>query len=387
MLVKQVYELVNQATKEAIGETTVLLEDLTNVVDVGEAIFNSSAFDAYVKALVNHIGKVVFVNRPYTGRAPKLLMDAWEFGSVLEKVRTEMPEATENESWELQDGASYDPNIFYKPKVSVKFFNSKTTFEINRSITELQVKQSFSSAVQLNAFISMLFNAVYDSLAVKLDALIMRTLNNFIAETVFEEYQGADLRSKSGTRAINLLYKYNNTVNVGGDALSVEKAMYDKEFIRYAAREMGLVARRMGTMSTLFNMGRTQKHTPRDRMKLVFLNEFEESAKVYLYSDTFHDDYVKLPAADTVDFWQGSGTDFEFDEVSKIHVKTSTGNEVEVSGVLAIMFDRDAAAVTNHDPRVKTNYNGKAEFTNYFYKQDAQYLNDFDENFVVFFIA
>ena len=135
MKVNQIYELMNSVTGEVLGEEAVVNEDLSNVVDIGTALFNASAIDAYVKSLVNHIGKVIFVNRPYSGSVPSVLMDGWEFGSVLEKISADIPEATENESWELENGASYEQDIFYKPSVTAKFFNSKVTFEIPMSFT------------------------------------------------------------------------------------------------------------------------------------------------------------------------------------------------------------------------------------------------------------
>ena len=95
MKITQVYEFVNAATKEALGETVVLNEDLSNIVTVGEAVFNANAMDKYVKALVNRIGKTIFVNRVYQGSAPSVMMDGWEYGSVLQKVSTGLPEATE----------------------------------------------------------------------------------------------------------------------------------------------------------------------------------------------------------------------------------------------------------------------------------------------------
>lgn len=98
MKVSQVYELVNSATKEYLGETAVLNEDLSNTVDFGSALFDATTVDNYVKTLVDRIGKVIFVNRPYSGYAPKVLMDSWEFGSVLQKVNAKLLEATENES-------------------------------------------------------------------------------------------------------------------------------------------------------------------------------------------------------------------------------------------------------------------------------------------------
>lgn len=374
MEVSQVYQFVNTAAQESIGDSAVLSEDLSNIVDVGNAIFNASAFDKYVKSLINHIGKVIFVNRPYRGSAPSVLRDSWEYGSILEKITSEMPQAVENESWDLVDGASYDPNIFHKPVAEAKFFNKMTTFEIDRSITERQVRQSFSSANQLNAFISMLFNEVDKAMTVRMDALVMRTINNMAAETVRD----------GGAKAINLLTGYNQQY---GESITAAQAILKPEFIRYAAYQMALMVDRLTRMSTLFNIGGKQRFTPKDLQHIVMLSEFRAAADVFLQSTTFHDEYTKLVNAETVPFWQGSGTDYSFANTSKIDVTTASGNQQVVNGLLACIWDRDALGVMSENSRVTTNYNAKAEFTNYFYKRDARYFNDFNENFVAFYVA
>ena len=384
MEIKQVYEIVNLATQEAIGDSAVVNEDLSNIVDVGTAVFNASAFDAYVKSLVNHIGKVVFVNRPYRGSAPSVLMDAWEYGSVVEKICSEMPEAVENESWELEDGASYDPNVFHAPKAEAKFFNKMTTFEIDRSITERQVRQSFSSATQLNAFISMLFNEVEKSLTVKTDGLVMRTINNMIVETMYAQYSGGAITGAGGPKAVNLLARFNTQYS---KSLTAGAAILDPDFIRYAAYTMALYVDRLTRMSTLFNIGGKQRFTPKDLQHIVMLSEFRSAADVFLQSSTFHDEYTKLVNAETVPFWQGSGTDYAFSNTGKIDATTVAGHSQTVTGVLGCIWDRDALGVMNFNSRVTTQYNAKAEFTNYFYKRDARYFNDMNENFVVFFVA
>lgn len=384
MEVSQIYSIVNNATEEVLGETGIVSEDLSNIVDVGNSVFNASAFDAYVKSLVNQIGRIVFVNRPYRGSAPSVLMDAWEYGSVVEKISSELPEATENESWELTDGQSYDPHIFHQPVAEAKFFNKMTTFEIDRSITERQVKQSFQSATQLNAFLSMLFNEVEKSLTVKTDALVMRTINNMTAETIYNAYNGGAITGKGNTRAVNLLARYNEKYE---KQLTAGAAMLDPDFIRYAAFTMGLYTDRLARMSTLFNVGGKQRFTPKDLLHTVLLSEFAVAADVYLQSDTFHENYTKLVDAEKVAYWQGTGTDYAFDNTGKINVTTSAGHAQTATGIIGVMFDRDALGVTNFNSRVTTQYNAKAEFTNYFYKRDARYFNDFNENFVVFFVA
>lgn len=384
MEVKQVADFVNSAASETIGQETLLTEDLSNSVDVGNAVFDANAFDAFVKSLVNHIGKVIFVNRPYRGSAPSVLMDAWEYGSVVEKITSEMPIATENESWELVDGASYDPHIFHQPKAEAKFFNKMTTFEIDRSITERQLRQSFSSATQLNAFVSMLFNEVEKALTVRNDALIMRTINNMTAETLYSQYSGGAMTGVGGPKAVNLLARYNAQYST---SLTAAQAILNPDFIRYAAYQMALTVDRLTRMSVLFNVGGKQRFTPKDLQHIVMLSEFRAAADVFLQSNTFHDEYTKLINAETVPFWQGSGTDYAFTSTGAIDVTTVDGHAVQAGGILGVIFDRDALGVMNFNSRVTTDYNAKAEFTNYFYKRDARYFNDFNENFVVFFVA
>lgn len=396
MEVKQIYTLINSVSKEVLGKTDIVQEDLTGIVDLGKEVFNQSAVDNYVKSLVNHIGKVIFVNRPYAGKVPSVLMDAWEFGSVLEKISADVPEAEENDTWNLQDGQSYDQDVFHKPTVSAKFFNSKVTFEVPVSITERQVKESFSNAAQLNGFISMIYAAVEKSMTIKADALIMRTINNMIAETVLADAQafgataagdmaGANLSSASTARCVNLLKLYNE--KTGAETpLTAAKAITDPDFIRFASYVMGTYADRLQSISTVFNVGGKERFTPKDMLHVVLLSDFAKAAQTYLYSDTFNRGDVLLPQAETVPFWQGSGQNYEFASTGHIKVKESGGKAVEITGVLGVMFDRDALGVCNLDRRVTTNYNAKAEFFNNYYKFDAGYFNDTNENFVVFFI-
>lgn len=396
MEVKQIYKLINSVSGEVLGRTDIVNEDLTGIVDLGTEVFNQNAVDNYVKSLVNHIGKVIFVNRPYAGKVPSVLMDAWEFGSVLEKISADVPEAEENDTWNLTDGHSYDQDVFHKPTVTAKFFNSKVTFEVPVSITERQVKESFSNAAQLNGFISMIYAAVEKSMTIKADALIMRTINNMIAETVLadavafgataaDDMTGADLSSASTARCVNLLKLYKD--KTGAETpLTAANAITDPDFIRFASYVMGTYADRLQSISTVFNVGKKERFTPKDMLHVVLLSDFAKAAQTYLYSDTFNRGDVVLPQAETVPFWQGSGKNYEFASTGNINIKESGGKVVEISGVLGVMFDRDALGVCNLDRRVTTNYNAKAEFFNNYYKFDAGYFNDTNENFVVFFI-
>ena len=383
MKVTQLHTLVNAVTQEILGETGVVAEDLSNVVDIGKTIIDSDNVDNYVKKLVNHIGKVVFVNRLYTGGVPSVLMDSWEYGSILEKISADLPEATINETWALEDKKDYSPDVFYKPSVSAKFFNSKVTFEIPMSFTEIQVKESFSSKEQLNGFISMLTTSIENSMTVKLDALIMRTINNMIAETLHAELADKDY-TKTGVKAVNLLKLYNETVTA---PLTADNAVTDPEFIRFATYQISMYSDRMSKIYTLFNVEKAERFTPKDLQHIVLLSDFAKASETFLASNTQNAEMVALPKHETVPYWQGSGTGYSFDDVSTINVKTASKADVNVKGILGVIFDRDALGVSNLDRRVTTNYNPRAEFYTNFYKFDAGYYNDLSENFVLFFIG
>lgn len=379
MKVTQLKDIVNSVTGEVLGKTDVVNDDLSNLVDVGNEIFDTDNVDNYVKKLIDRIGQVIFVNRLYAGGVPSVLMDSWEYGSVVEKISADLPEADENDSWNLQNGQTYSQDTFYQPKVSAKFFNSKVTFDVKLSFTTQQVKESFSNVNELNGFISMLETGVKNSMTVKLDGLIMRTINNMT---------GQILNSANGLQKVNLLTEYNTA---SGQTLTANKALMDKDFLKFASLTIKKYQARITKMSTLFNAGGKARFTTTDNLHTVLLSDFADSAEVYLMSDTYHNDTVSLPNHETVPYWQGSGKSYAFNDISKIDVKIDAGNktpkQVTQTGILGVMFDTNALGVSNLNQRTTTSYNARAEFYTNYYKMDAGYFNDLNENFVVFYIA
>lgn len=403
MKVTQVYETLNTVIKETLGQTDLVKEDLSNIVDVGNAVFNADAVDNYVRKLVDHIGKVVFDNRIYDTKEPDIMVDGWEYGSVLEKIRCEIPDSVANESWQLQDGQTYNQDVFHAPKVAAKFYNSRVTFEIDMSFAEEQVKSSFSNATQLNAFFSMIENKIKMRKKIDYQNLKMRTINNFTAATIFDAYASVagtetkitdtEIAKGSKGRVINLYYLFKQ--KFPNSTATVSNCLQDLEFIKFAAYTMRLYMKRLRNASQLFNIGGTVKFTDEKNLKVILLDEFNEAASVYLQSDTFHDELVKLPSAQTVSYWQGSGTAYDFSATTKIstailnprNVSASGTKEVTASGILGVMFDREALGVCNIKDTVKPHLNNKADFVTNFYKSFAGYYNDYDENFLVFLVA
>lgn len=379
MKVNQIHEIMNTVTSEVLGKENIVTEDLSNIVEVGKEIINADKIDSYVNKLVHHIGKVEFTNQKYSGNAKSVLMDSWEYGSILQRIDAELPTAYENSTWNLVDGQTYDPNVFYQPKVSSQFFDNKVTFEIPISFAEKQVKDSFSNSNQLNGFLSMLTNQVDTSMTIKLDSLIMRTINNYI---------GNVMDSNNPNTSINLLKMYNEK---SGQTLTADKCLTDSGFLRFANFIINTYVDRVSRISKLFNIGGKERFTNTENKNLILLTDFVNSSNVFLQADIRHNELTGVNNFDTVPYWQGSGNNFTFNEISSINVKinngTGTGKAVQKTGIIGVLFDKYALGVSNLDKRVTTNYNPKAEFYTNFYKADSGYFNDFNQNFIVFYVA
>lgn len=376
MEMTQIYEIVNETTSQVTGTEPLADVDLNKVVDIGAEVLDSDKVDHYVKALIDRIGKVVFVNRPYTGGTPSVMMDSWEYGAILEKIQYEgLPEAEVNDTWNLEDRRSYDPNIFYKPTVSAKFFSERRTFDIPMSFAQRQVKSAFTNSGQLQAFFAMIETAISNGMTVKMDSLVEATINNFIATSYGD--------GTANARVVKLLTEY--AAFTGTAAPSAATALSDPEFIKFCAYILKRKAVQMQKLSTVFNAGGKYRHTPADRLHLILHADFAAAADAYLQSDTYHNEFVSLPNSDQVAFWQGSGTTFNWADTSKIIVTPRGESEsVTISNIIGVMFDRDALGVANLDRRTTSNWNPKGEFTNNWYKFDAGYFNDFNENGIVF---
>ena len=364
MEVTQIADIVNQTTLEVTGNAELSSSDLNKVVEIGAEVLDTDddkIFDNYTKKLIDRIGKVVFVNRPYTGSTPSVMMDSWEYGAILEKIQYEgLPEAEDNDSWNLVDGQSYDPNVFHKPEVSAKFYSERRTFDIEMSFARRQTKTAFTNGAQLQAFFAMIETAISNGMTVKMDSLVQLTLANAIA-TIYSN------RVAHPVQYYDLVSMYYTAT--GDNTVTPENALVKPEFIRWASMTIKRVVARMRKLNVLFNQGGKYRHTPADRLHLILHSDFTASADSYLYSDTYHNEFVKLPKAEEVAFWQGTGTGFSWGDTSKIIVTPSgTNSPVTVHNVVGIAWDRDALGVSNLDRRVTTNWNPKAEFTNYFYQ-------------------
>lgn len=376
MLITQTKEILHTIAQEMLGEdNAIVTEKLENLQDIGNELITSANVDTYVKKLVDKIGKVVFKNRLLNSTAPSLLVDSWEYGAILQKVRMKLIPAEENDAVKLVDGQSYDQNVFHQPTVSATFYSKEITFEVPISYTTEQLKSSFNSESELNGFYNLLETTVQNSLTVNTDALIMRTINYRIGKTYTKGRE---------SQKINLLTGYNA---VSGKTLTTANCFQDEGFLKYAIAEIKNYQDRFKLPSSVFNDKKEQAFTPVQNQKLVLLSDFKNVVDTHLIPVVQNSENLTL-SCETVPYWQGSGASFAFEDISKIDVTLDTSSETaKVSGIVGILFDDEALKVGNLHQYVTTNYNAKGDFYTNYYKEQSGFFVDLSENFVIFYVA
>jgi len=404
MKYEQIASVLNSTiTTSMTGQIAVTKEDLSNIVDVGKAVLDYTSlstnnFNDFISGLIDQVGEVVFWDRVYRSLAPKIERESFEYGSVLMKTRVEAPDFRDNIShgtssisglagiWadavsksKAANCANYpelDPFEIVLPEAEAKFYNSAITFECPITIAERQLKTAFRSAQEMSAFIATIENRINMKKTIATDALIYRTIANFMGLKIL------------GGQYIDLAATYASETGNTAPA-NYTLAKNDGDFLRWAAMKIDMMRSYMKEASVLFNDAGYLTFTPDEKTKMIVLKDFDSALKSNLYSSTYHDEFVKLEGYEVVNDWQGTGNSINSADRSKLNVTVgkmfgaSQNNDVEAV-VVATIFDIDGCCVCNEDPHTTSQYNGRGEYTNFFYKWDARYLNDDVENGLVF---
>lgn len=381
----QIYTELNSMITNILGaNATLLKEDYSNIVDVGQSFANASKLDAFYQAVHDVQVRNIYSDRPYDGKLPSVLYESWEYGSIIGKIQGELLDATENVAWDLTNGSSIDPFVINKPNVSQKFFNKGVTFEIDVTKPEDQVMGAFDSWDSMVRFFAMIETLVRNSMTLRIEKLIFATIDNMIAVTY-----------GSGTatpRCVKLLTDYNA---LAGTSLTADKALYDEDFLKYACNIIMKYPKKMSQYRKIYNASGKARHTPANDLHVVMQVDFATSIKTHMQSNTYHEDLVKLPRYEEVACWQGVDDDDSVSSAMNVKVTAVKPNgnggettaDYDVAYVAGVMFDHEALGVMKPERKVKSIYNPKGEYFNDFHKWTARYFNDFDENFVIFLIA
>lgn len=374
--VEQIYTLVNETAKESMGEKAITVKDVSSLIALGDSVLSSeSDTENFLNTLVDRIARTVFSVRRYETDTEGMVRHPFEFGCIVQKIYVDMPEAKQNNSWEIgKEGYTpvFAPVI--KPTAKQKLFKGITTWEVDVTIPDYMLRTAFLNETSMATFIDAIFTAMDNMITLALENNANLTRASFIARK---------LKGGKPCGAINLLHEYNTLTSA---SLTVESAMMNAEFLAWASRAINLWVKRMSKMSVLFNEEGYKRHTPKDKIVVNLLQDFTSACDTFLGANTFHDELVKLPMYDSVAYWQSAGESFDFNDTSAIKIKIDESNTIEKKGIIGIVYDYEAMGVTLNERRSTSERNNHDEYTNYYNKANIGYFNDMSENGIVFYL-
>lgn len=377
---KQIYTIVNSMAEQSLGMKDLQPTD-TTFISVGKTVLSSDENkDAFFKTLVDRIGRTVLALREYEIDVTEMSREPFVYGCILQKISYKLPKAQQNDTW-LGVPAESDPFEEYDTDFMQVFFDKWETWEVPGTTPDVQLETAFLSATAMAAFIDGILMIMNESMKLAYENLGHMTRASLIGDVI---------TSSIPMCKINLLTDYNTLTNTSH---TVNSALRDTDFLKYAGMRIKMTSDRLTKYSTTFNKAGWERHTPKNYQVLEILSNLSSAFDTYLQADTYHNELTKLPNFKEVVYWQGSGTDWDFNEVSGINVKfdsydyttqTVTQKTVNQSGIVAVLRDIDSCGITIDKRRTRSIYNPRRETNNYWFKAEMGHFRDMSENCVVF---
>lgn len=387
---KQIFTIVNEVAAQAMGSKTMTVVDNSGLVALGNTVLGSNdTKNNFINALTDRIGRTIVSFREYHSHFPDFERDSIEWGNILQKLKIGMPNAEEDQSYNLADGTSVDMYKINKAKVNQLLFSTETPWQTHITVHLDELEKAFVDSSAMGAFISGMFGEVQNRIELAMENLSIDCVNNYMAEMIKRKVQRP-------SRVINLVTDYNTAMGLAtADALKPQDALNTPAFLEYVVRRINTISSTMEYMTsgmfndTAFAGGDTQndiysRHTPKSEQRMMLYIDLVNSLKTNVNSKAFNmkEVAIDLPFK-TVPFWQSIKTP------DGINVKPASGGTAIVqSSVMGILFDREAMGTFKKKYSSLTSpINAAGKYYNVFYHMIEMYYNDLTENAVVFLLA
>lgn len=382
---KQIYSIVNEVASQAMGSTSIEVVDNAGLIALGNTVLGSDATkNNFINALTDRIGRTIVSFRAYHSHFPDFERDSIEWGNILQKLKIGMPDAEEDQSYNLTDGSSVDQYKINKAKVNQLLFTTETPWQTHITVHLDELEKAFIDSSAMGAFISGMFGEVQNRIELAMENLSMDCVNNYMAELIKR-------KTTKASRVINLVSEYKEMTGVDHTTNPIS-ALDDEEFLKYVVRRINSISSTMEYMTNgLYNdvVGDgnnipCSRHTPKSEQKLMLFIEMVNSLKTNINSKAFNMEQVAIDIPfTTVPFWQSIETPAE------INIKpASGGTAISETLIMGIMYDREAMGTYKKKYNSITSpINAAGQYYNVFYHMITMYFNDLTENAVVFLLA
>lgn len=375
MNTNQIYGILNDVVSQGIGSSALGTINEQNLVSLGNVVLSSTTnTEAFLNTLVQRIGRTIIRYRKYENKLRGMILDDFEYGAIVQKIRIAMPDAEADESFGLTDGQSVDHYKVAKPDVQQKLFVTRTPYQYKVTIQRKHLKEAFLSESAMASFISGVFGEVRNAIDLGLERLARNAFNNMIAES----YGASAASPKQNVVNLGTLYR---AINANAPATAAG-LLNDNDFLRFAVSTINERIDMLQEMSVLNtpDSSALPTFTPKDRMHVYILSQFKRRLETVVQYAAFNEMLVDIAGNETLTYLQSA------QDPLSVHVtRASDRTEIEVENIVGLVYDRDACGAYKWDEEVATTpVNAAGLFYNVYYHLQQLWFNDLSENFVVF---
>lgn len=375
MNTNQIYSILNDVVAQGVGSDAIAAVNNQNLVSLGNAVLSSTTnTEAFLNALLQRIGRTIIRYRKYENKLRGMILDDFEYGAIVQKIRIAMPDAEEDQSFGLIDGQSVDHYEVAKPDVQQKLFVSRTPYQYKVTIQRKHLKEAFMSEDAMGRFIAGVFGEVRNAIDLGLERLARNAFNNMIAES----YGATAAAPKQNVVNLGTLYR---SINANAPA-TAEGLMNDNDFLRFAVSTINTRIDMMQEMSVLNtpDANALPTFTPKDRMHVYIMSGFKRRLETVVQYAAFNEMLVDVAGNETLTYLQSAQSPYSINVT-----RASDGTSIAVDNIIGLVYDRDACGAYKWDEEVQTTpINAAGLYYNTYYHLQQLWFNDLSENFVVF---
>lgn len=382
---EQVYTLVNEIAKEAQAQTDIQAVDLSSFITVGTSIL-AVGVEPALEAITNVLQRSIIAVRPYDEKFKGLQWSNDMWGAITRKINFADREAEEEHAYleALTEGDSVDPWTVRKPNVLQTNFYGSDIYSNSYTVYEYQVREAFASPEAFGSFLSGLYMHMVNERTQWLEVLKKSILVNAIAG-----------KNALGQDVINLREEYNTATGSSFTKEDLMKPENFKGFMDWCYARVSKVSREFTSRSQKYQAVIDNKpimrHTPYNDQRVYMLAEFLEAMSSRVYANTYHENFLTYADVEAVDYWQAINQPDEIKATPVVIDNTgayTTGQAQDMSGVVGVIFDRDALGYNIfHEGIYNTGLNSKGLYFNIHYHMDIRLNEDLTEKIAVFVIA
>lgn len=399
------HALMTLIARQATGQQTITVTDTSSFVSVGETVL-ATGMENVFNAISLVMGRTFAASRPYkaklstinaintgvyTNRLRKISFyakDALASGDWNTNLYTNLAEGYDNGSngtsstasmWEQHQAMPLEVN-----------FAGQSVWEDALTRYEDQVKKAFRSEEEFNIFWSGALTEKGNDIESQKEAFNRMTLLNRIAGTFALNLDGA----------INLTQAYNDYFGTSYTSQQL-RTTYIQSFLEFFTATFKDVSNFMTNRSKKYHVPVTKtvdgvqysilRHTPKDKQKAILYGPLFNKAEALVFPTIFNKEYLFDPAQhEVVDFWQAEGTP-AIDITPAIPNFTTgvqeAGSEVSKAYIVGVLFDEDALMIDYQLEAANTTpLEARKRYRNMWWTFSKNAINDFTENFIVFYM-